>query len=164
MAHQEEVHGIDGVRVCRNAPSVSHLLFAGVSLILMKANLTNATTLRHVLDQYCASSQQMVNEDKCSIFLSTDVGVDVNGEVCAQLNIMIEAMSDKYLGVPAMVGEDRSDSFVHLLERVLKWLKVWREKFLSCLGGKEILLKVVIQSLPDFPMAVFKMTKRCVSP
>ena len=32
LAQQEEVRGIEGVRVCRNAPSVSHLLFADDSL------------------------------------------------------------------------------------------------------------------------------------
>jgi hypothetical protein len=51
LAHEEEVRGIEGVRVCRNAPSVSHLLFADDSLILMKANLVNSTSLRRVLDQ-----------------------------------------------------------------------------------------------------------------
>jgi hypothetical protein len=35
LDHQEEVHGIEGVRVCRNAPSISHLLFADDSLILI---------------------------------------------------------------------------------------------------------------------------------
>ena len=49
LAHEEEVRGIEGVRVCRNAPSVSHLLFADDFLILMKANLINATSLRRVL-------------------------------------------------------------------------------------------------------------------
>jgi hypothetical protein len=33
LLHEEEVGGIDGVRVCRNASSVSHLLFADDSLI-----------------------------------------------------------------------------------------------------------------------------------
>ena len=28
LAHKEEVRGIEGIRVCRNAPSISHLLFA----------------------------------------------------------------------------------------------------------------------------------------
>jgi hypothetical protein len=42
----EEVGGIDGVRVRRNAPSVSHLLFADDSLILMKADMNNATSLQ----------------------------------------------------------------------------------------------------------------------
>ena len=68
MAHKDEVHGIEGVRVCRNAPSVSHLLFSDDSLILMKANMNNATSLRQVLDEYCASSGQLVSEGKFSIF------------------------------------------------------------------------------------------------
>jgi hypothetical protein len=58
LLYEEEVGGIDGVRVCRNAPSVSHLLFADDSLILMKADMTNATSLQQVLDTYCANSRQ----------------------------------------------------------------------------------------------------------
>ena len=54
--------------MCRNAPSVSHLLFADDSLILMKANMINATSLRSVLDAYCANSGQLISEAKCSIF------------------------------------------------------------------------------------------------
>ena len=38
-------------------------------------------------------------------------------------------------------------------------LEVWNEKFLS-LGGKEILLKAVIQSIPVFAMAVFQIPKK----
>jgi hypothetical protein len=44
LLHEEEVGGIDGVRMCRNAPSVSHLLFAHDSLIRMKADTDNATS------------------------------------------------------------------------------------------------------------------------
>ena len=64
LAQQEEVRGIEGVRVCRNAPSVSHLLFADDSLILMKADMINATLLRSVLDAYCANSGQLISEAK----------------------------------------------------------------------------------------------------
>jgi hypothetical protein len=70
LLHEEEVGAIDGVRVCRNAPSVSHLLFADDSLILMKADMTNATSLQNVLDTYCANSGQMVSLAKSSIFFS----------------------------------------------------------------------------------------------
>jgi hypothetical protein len=56
LLHEEEVGGIDGERVCRNAPSVSHLLFADDFLILMKADMNNATSLQQVLDTYCANS------------------------------------------------------------------------------------------------------------
>ena len=119
LAHAEEVLGIEGVRVCRNAPSVSHLLFADDSLILMKANMNNATSLRQVLGQYCTSSGQMVSESKCSIFFSPNVNVELKAEICLELNIMTEAISEKYLGLPAMVGLDRSESFAYLLERII---------------------------------------------
>ena len=158
LAHEEEVRGIEGVRVCINAPSVSHLLFADDSLILMKANVTNATSLRRVLQEYCACSGQMVSEAKCSIFFSPCVKVEDKAEICESLNIMTEAISDKYLGMPAMVGLDRANSFIYLLERVIERLKGWKEKLLS-LGGKEILLKAIIQYIPVFAMGVFKIPK-----
>jgi hypothetical protein len=105
------------IRVCRNASSVSHLLFADDSLILVKADMINATSLRHVIDEYCASSGQLVG--KSSIFFSPNVNFDVKAEMCAELNIMTETVSDTYLGLPSMVGLDRSDSFTHLVERIV---------------------------------------------
>jgi hypothetical protein len=46
LPHKGEIPSIEGVRVFRNAPSVSHLLFADDSLILMKVNMTNVTSLK----------------------------------------------------------------------------------------------------------------------
>lgn len=45
LLHEEEVGGIEGVKVCRNAPSVPHLLFTDDSLILLKEDLHNATLI-----------------------------------------------------------------------------------------------------------------------
>jgi hypothetical protein len=58
-----------------------------------------------------------------------------------------------------MVGLDRTDSFIYLLERIIERLKGWKEKFLS-LGGKEVLLKAIIQSIPVFAMGIFKLPKQ----
>jgi hypothetical protein len=58
-----------------------------------------------------------------------------------------------------MVGVDKSGSFLCLLERIIERLKGWKEKFLS-MGGNEILLKALIQSIPVFAMVVFKIPKR----
>jgi hypothetical protein len=60
--------------------------------------------------------------------------------MCEVLHIDVEALSDKYLGLPVLVGACRSDCFLHLVERALQSLPGWKEKLLS-LGGKEILLK-----------------------
>jgi hypothetical protein len=119
LLHEEEVGGIDGVRVCRNAPSVSHLLFADDSLILMKADMNNATSLQQVLDTYCANSGQLVSLAKSSIFFSPNTNALLRAEICEVLHIDTEALSDKYLGLPALVGADRSDCFLHFVEKII---------------------------------------------
>jgi hypothetical protein len=95
---------------------------------------------------------------KSSIFFSPNTNVDVKVDICTALNINTEAISDKYLGLPAIVGVDRSDCFLHLVERVLQRIKGWKEKMLS-IGGKEILIKAVIQSIPAYAMSVFLLPK-----
>jgi hypothetical protein len=72
---------------------------------------------------------------------------------------MIEAISDRYLGLPSMVGLDRTETFVYLLERIIERLNGWKEKILSSCG-KEILLKAIIQSIQVFATAVFKIPKQ----
>ena len=68
LAHEEEIRGIEGILVSRNAPSISHLLFVNDSLILMRGNTHNAQTLRRVLDLYCSSSGQQVSTTKSNFF------------------------------------------------------------------------------------------------
>jgi hypothetical protein len=88
LLYEEEVGGIVGVRVCKNAPSVSHLLFANDYLILMKADTNNATSLQQVLDTYCANSGQMVSLAKSSIFFSPNTNVLTRAEICEALDIL----------------------------------------------------------------------------
>jgi hypothetical protein len=51
------------------------------------------------------------------------------------------------------VGTDRSDGFQHIIDRICKLLSGWTEKNMS-FGGKEILLKFVIQAIPAYAMSV----------
>ena len=144
--------------MCRNAPSVSHLLFADDSLILMNTDVLNAASLQQVLDTYCHNSGQLVSLAKSSIFFSPNTNVVSIVEICQQLHIDTEALYDKYLGLPAMVGADRSDCFRHVIERIKQRIHGWMEKQLAT-GGKEILLKAVAQAIPVFAMSVFCLPK-----
>jgi hypothetical protein len=138
---------------------MEYLLFADDSLILLNAYLNNATLLQQVLDDYCANSGQIISVAKSSIFFGPNTHVDVKVDICNTLNINTEAISDKYLGLPAIVGVDRSDCFMHFVERVIMRIKGWKEKLLF-IGGKEILLKVVAQAIPIYAMFVFLLPKK----
>ena len=73
----EERGDLKGVRVCREAPVISHLLFADDSRILMHADKKNAECLNDIPNRYCASSSQKVTEAKSSIFFSNNTEVSV---------------------------------------------------------------------------------------
>ena len=70
---------LEGIKVCRNAPMISHLLFADDSLILMHADKQNAESLKAILDRYCKNSGQMISGAKSSIFFSENTEVVVKG-------------------------------------------------------------------------------------
>jgi hypothetical protein len=57
-----------------------------------------------------------------------------------------------------LVGADRSDCFLHFVERIIQWIDGWKEKKIS-IGGKEILLKAVAQAIPVYAMSVFQILK-----
>ena len=48
-------------------------------------------------------------------FFSPNVNVDVKAQICVELNIMTEAISDKYLGLSMMVCLDQTERFIYLL-------------------------------------------------
>jgi hypothetical protein len=158
LLYEEEFGGIDGIQVCRNAPSVSHLLFADDSLILMRADMTNATSLQQVLDTYCANSGQMVSLAKSSVFFSPNTHAILRSEICEALHIDTEALLDKYLGLHVLVSADRSDCFKHFIEIIIQRINGWKEMQLS-IKGKEILLKAIAQAIPVYAMSVFLIPK-----
>jgi hypothetical protein len=54
------------------------------------------------------NSGQKISEAKSTIYFSSNTEVEVKTEVCQVLNIMTESLTDKYLGLPALVGANRS--------------------------------------------------------
>jgi hypothetical protein len=55
-------------------------------------------------------------------------------------------------------GADRSGCFEHFIERIIQRINGWNDKMLS-IGGKEILLKAVVQAIPVYAMSVFLIPK-----
>ena len=151
MLNQAEADGrLQGVKVCQGAPSVSHLLFADDSLILCRANGSDALQLQSILDMYEEGSDQKINRDKSAVLFSPNTSTECREEVMQALNIQRETMNEKYLGLPVFVGHNR--------KKVFSYLKGRKEKMLSR-AGKEILIKVVAQAIPTFAMGCFDITK-----
>lgn len=132
----EENSLISGIKICRDAPSISHLLFADDSLILIRAKGEDASQLRNILELYEQCSGQMINKSKSAILFSTNTADGKRSEVKSILEVEKETMSERYLGLPIHVGSSRSKVFAYLKDRVWKRIQGWKEKFLSWAAKK----------------------------
>lgn len=109
----EEEGRLHGIKICRGAPSVSHLLFADDSLIMFRANGDEAQELQNVLNQFEECSGQMVNKDKSAILFCPNTSVEKKNSVMQALNIQRVTMNEKYLGLPVQVGQSRKKAFAY---------------------------------------------------
>jgi len=66
------------------------------------------------------------------------------------------------LGLPALVGRAKRQSFVYLKERVWKKHQGWKEKLLSQ-AEREVLIKSVIQAIPTYMMNCFKLPRGLIN-
>lgn len=66
-------HILGGIKVCRKAPSINHLLFIDDSLIFCKANNQSSHKLLDILDQYAKASGQYINKEKTTMVFSHNV-------------------------------------------------------------------------------------------
>jgi hypothetical protein len=81
MLKGAELRGeLEGIKVCRDAPQISHLLFVDDSL-LMKADCKNSECVKSILDRYCSNSGQMLSEAKSSIYFSENTSVDMKAKM-----------------------------------------------------------------------------------
>lgn len=57
LIRKQEMQGnFQGVRITRNAPKVSHLLFAHDNYIFFKANQSQSSTYKRILEEYSAAT------------------------------------------------------------------------------------------------------------
>lgn len=60
----------------------------------------------------------------------------------------------KYLGLPSILGRNKSSLLGYLRDKVTKKINSWDGRWISR-GGKEVLIKSVAQTLPSYAMSVF---------
>jgi hypothetical protein len=104
LLHQAEANNsIQGIKVCIEALSITHLLFADDSLIPMKINENNAKCLQQILQIYEACSSQKINKEKSAIMSRLNTRPDVRERVKQVLQLISETQNEKYLGYLLML-------------------------------------------------------------
>ncbi|XP_043809044.1 uncharacterized protein LOC122722412 [Manihot esculenta] len=149
---------LQGYRVSRGGPQISHLFFADDSLIFFRASVQEALELKRILRMYENASGQVINLQKSSISFSRYTPVALRVSVCSVLQVEEKPDFGNYIGLPSHVGNNKRKVFSFVKDRLWKRLNSWKHRALSQ-AGKEVLLKTVLQALPNYVMSLFLLPR-----
>jgi hypothetical protein len=143
---------IHGVKVCRGAPSLSHLLFADDCFLFFRADIREAQCMKRILNDYEKASGQAINYSKSEVYFSRNTPNDIKGTMSETLGVTEVMGTGRYLGMPSMIGRNKKALFGYLKDRMWKKIQSWSGKHLSK-AGREVLVKSVAQAIPSYCMS-----------
>ncbi|KAL0308894.1 UNVERIFIED_CONTAM: putative mitochondrial protein [Sesamum radiatum] len=111
---------LQGVSICRAAPSISHLLFTDDTLIFCRASTKSTRAVLDVLEVYRWVSGQEINFSKSSVAFSRNMGEDVSSYVVKALTVRRENKMELYLGLPSKVSRSKKALLSTIRDRVWK--------------------------------------------
>jgi len=104
LVRDVEIRGVlTGTKVCRQAPSVSHLLFPNDCFLFFKANEDQAHVMKNILSTYELAYGQAINLPKPEIYCSRNVPDDLKANITDILGVQVVLGTGKYLAEIAML-------------------------------------------------------------
>lgn len=108
----------------------------------------------HLLNTFEQASGQKVNLLKSSVFFNSNVRNEVKEGLCQILQMGEANERSTYMGLPNMLGRNKSSTIGFLKDKVKKRvLHSWEDKIISQ-AGREELIKSVAQTLPSYAMSI----------
>jgi len=147
---------LKGIQLNRWCPTLSHLFFVDDTIFFLDGKVLECQNLANILNQYCLAIGQAVNRNKSGIFFSKACPSTLKENLAQQFQIPVLHKIGKYLGIPSDWGRSKRDMFAWILGRVNSKLDGWKENLISK-DGKEILIKSVVQAIPQYAMSIFKI-------
>ncbi|KAK2360556.1 hypothetical protein QL285_085815 [Trifolium repens] len=155
LIHKAVASGdLHGVKICRGAPIVSHLLFADDCFLFCRSNLSETRKLMEILKTYEVASGQEINLSKSKVFFSQNLSRAGQEELSNIMGVKHVLGTGTYLGLPSMVGRSKKETFAYIKDQIWKRINSWRSRPLSR-AGKEVMIKSVIQAIPTYIMNIY---------
>uniref|UniRef100_A0A803NT94 Reverse transcriptase domain-containing protein n=1 Tax=Cannabis sativa TaxID=3483 RepID=A0A803NT94_CANSA len=129
------------------------------SLLFCQATEDSCQAVNRALDYYHRASGQLLNTEKTVMSFSPSTTSAVKDRFHHVLGMPICSLHEKYLGLPSYAGKDKKELFSNIKDRIWKLMNQWHSKLFS-IGGREVLLKAVVQSIPTYAMSCFSLPKK----
>lgn len=150
----EAMGDLHGVQICHRAPTLTHLLFADDCFLFFRANDREVASMKRILQIYEEASDQSINYAKSEVSFSRSVEQGVQQSLAEALSVRAALGTEKYLGVPSLIGRSKKNTFAYVKDRVWKHISSWNGRSLTK-AGKEVMIKSVLQSIPSYVMGTY---------
>ncbi|GMI72472.1 hypothetical protein HRI_000916500 [Hibiscus trionum] len=136
---------------------VSHLQFADDLLIFCEAAAEQVKNVKRVLRVFELASGLKINLSKSKIF---GLNVDSSSLIAwaNSVGCSIGQFPSSYLGLPLGVNRNSPALWAPVINKFEKKLGGWQSNLLS-IGGRVILIKSILASLPIYFLSLFRMPK-----
>ncbi|XP_074300693.1 uncharacterized protein LOC141631995 [Silene latifolia] len=121
----ESNRSIEGIKLSRNSPAISHLLYADDALLCFRLSPTACKSLRDILISFSAFSGQMINHQKSYIKFSPNTPDDFRDHVTNTLRVPSKQNFGNYLGVPIDIGRRKTAAFQFILDKISTKILYW---------------------------------------
>ena len=156
ICHQESQNLWKGIKLCRSASAISHLLYADDSLLFTEASSVGFSVVSQVLQKYSDLSGQVINFQKSNIIFSPNVPHADKLHLSWTMNIPFAGRLGKYLGTWVDPGRNKSIIYQHVLNAIDSRTASWKAKLLSQ-ASKLALLKSVLAAVNIHVLSCIKL-------
>ena len=136
---------------------ISHLFFVDDTILFCEASRDQLLSIRFVLSCFQAFTGLKVNVGKSEIVLVGEVN-NLDALANIHLQCRVSSLPMKYLGMPLGTSFKTTSIWNLILEKMEKKLSEWKHLYL-CKGGRLMLLKSTLSSLPTYFLSLFTIPK-----
>lgn len=145
----------------KGGPPITRLFFANDSILFFKATAQECHIVRMLLDSYARVSGQPINFEKSDLSFSPNANVSLKNYLGQILGVIIVSHHQRYLGLLVFMPRNKVNTFHFLKDRIWKLLQGWKNELFS-IGGKEVLIKAIVQAIPCYTMHCSRLPESLV--
>uniref|UniRef100_A0A803PFQ0 Reverse transcriptase domain-containing protein n=1 Tax=Cannabis sativa TaxID=3483 RepID=A0A803PFQ0_CANSA len=147
---------IHGIKISREAPAVTHLMFADDTLLFSRANTMEASIIGDCIKKFEGWSGQMCSKQKSGILFSSNCVKSMKENIEAQLGISTINDEEKYLGNPFVFSRRRKKDFDFIRSKLKQRLEGWKMRTLSY-AGRMVAVSSIASAIPSYSMSTFQL-------
>ena len=145
-AAQQPQSGL-GIKLSAGGERIPCRLFADDCSLFCKANQTNCSKLKYILDELCTQSGQLINFHKSTLTFLKNATNTHKQLVAGSFNITHSESLGKYLGCPIFQSRANRNIFQGIINKATMKLVGWKANCLSK-AGRIVLIQSHLEALP----------------